>query len=59
MLLRYSFNHSDLAARLEQAVKLVLEKGWRTPDIYIEGDIKVGTTQMGDAVAKAFRGLAN
>jgi 3-isopropylmalate dehydrogenase len=44
---------------LEQAVKLVLEKGWRTPDIYIEGDIKVGTTQMGDAVAKAFRGLAN
>jgi 3-isopropylmalate dehydrogenase len=59
MLLRYSFDQSELAVRLEQAVKTVLEKGWRTLDIYTEGDIKVGTTQMGDGVAMALQELAN
>jgi 3-isopropylmalate dehydrogenase len=59
MLLRYSFNQPELASRLEQAVKTVLGKGWRTPDIYNEGDIKVGTEQMGDGVAKALNELVN
>lgn len=59
MLLRYSFDQPDLAAKLEQAVEAVLKKGWRTPDIYIEGDTRVGTKQMGDAVAKALIDLAN
>ncbi len=53
MMLRFSLNQPDAAARIEQAVKTVLSQGLRTPDIYSEGTTKVGTAQMGDAVVKA------
>ncbi|HEX9628207.1 MAG TPA: 3-isopropylmalate dehydrogenase [Acidiferrobacterales bacterium] len=53
MMLRYSLGEPDLAARIEQAVSRVLDQGLRTGDIYTEGTRKVGTREMGDAVAAA------
>jgi 3-isopropylmalate dehydrogenase len=50
MMLRYSFNLENLANAIEKAVELTLQKGYRTPDIYSEGCIKVGTEQMTDAI---------
>lgn len=56
MLLRYSLDRGDVATAIEQAVEKVLEDGLRTADIYTEGCRKVGTAEMGDAVAAALRG---
>ena len=53
MMLRFSLNQPEAAARIEKAVDAVLTQGLRTPDIYSEGMTKVGTAQMGDAVVKA------
>jgi 3-isopropylmalate dehydrogenase len=53
MMLRFSLNQPDAAARIEKAVDQVLSQGLRTPDIYSEGTIRVGTVEMGDAVVKA------
>ena len=53
MMLRFSLNQGEAAARIEAAVQKVLAQGLRTPDIYSEGTTKVGTAQMGDAVVKA------
>jgi 3-isopropylmalate dehydrogenase len=53
MLLRYSFNKSAQADRIERAVGTVLEKGIRTVDIHEPGLRQVGTREMGDAVIAA------
>jgi len=53
MLLRYTFNQEQAAGRIEHAVKAVLAQGLRTADIYTEGCRRVGTREMGDAVAAA------
>ena len=55
MMLRYSFNMQDAADAVEQAVEKVLNQGYRTGDIHqgTEGEIKVNTVQMGDAIVKA------
>ena len=53
MMLRFSLNQPEAAARIEKAVDQVLSQGLRTPDIYSEGTTQVGTAQMGDAVVKA------
>ena len=50
MMMRYSFNREDLAARIETAVKTVLAQGYRTADIYEDGTQKVSCSGMGDAV---------
>jgi 3-isopropylmalate dehydrogenase len=55
MMLRFSLNQEEGAARIERAVQSVLEQGLRTPDIYSEGTTKVGTVQMGDAVVAALQ----
>jgi len=47
MMLKYSLNEDDAAKELEQAVEAVLEKGYRTADIYQEGTKKVGCEEMG------------
>ncbi len=52
MMLRYSFDLDQEADSVEAAVKQVLAEGYRTGDIYSNGCIKVGTTQMGDEIAK-------
>ncbi len=53
MMLRYTLDEPDLADRVEKAVSSVLDQGLRTADIYSEGMIKVGTTEMGAAVIAA------
>jgi 3-isopropylmalate dehydrogenase len=53
MMLRYSLNKAEQADRIEQAVKKVLEQGYRTADIVTPGCQQVGTAAMGDAVVAA------
>ncbi|MCF6282298.1 MAG: 3-isopropylmalate dehydrogenase [Candidatus Polarisedimenticolaceae bacterium] len=55
MMLRYTLDESEMADRIEQAVNTVLDQGLRTPDIYSEGTIKVGTEEMGSAVIAALK----
>jgi 3-isopropylmalate dehydrogenase len=53
MMLRYSLKQPEAAARVEQAVTTVLREGLRTADIHSAGTRKVGTAEMGHAVAAA------
>ena len=53
MMLRYSFNFTEAADRIETAVKKVLASGLRTGDIAEAGTKTVGTIEMGDAVLAA------
>jgi 3-isopropylmalate dehydrogenase len=50
MALRYSFGLGETAGRIEAAIAAVLDKGYRTADIWSEGKTRVGTKAMGDAV---------
>ena len=53
MMLRYSLAAEEAAQAIEKAVGDVLDQGLRTADIYSEGNRKVSTEQMGDAVLAA------
>ncbi|MBI3794238.1 MAG: 3-isopropylmalate dehydrogenase [Nitrospinae bacterium] len=52
MMLELTFGNSKAAREIENAVGRVLEKGFRTADIYSEGTAKVTTTQMGELIIK-------
>lgn len=52
MMMRYSFGLDEAAIDIENAVKSVLKTGYRTQDISSQGTQLVGTTQMGDLIAK-------
>ncbi len=53
MMLRYSFDLEEYALRIERAVREVLRRGLRTADILEAGTRRVGTEEMGQAVAEA------
>jgi 3-isopropylmalate dehydrogenase len=53
MMLRYTFAQESAALRIENAVRKVLQQGYRTADIHEPGMQKVGTRAMGDAVLAA------
>ena len=53
LLLRYSFGMEEAAAIVEKSVRHVLAEGYRTADIAEPGSRRVGTEEMGDAVAAA------
>jgi 3-isopropylmalate dehydrogenase len=55
MMLRFSLNQPEAAARIEAAVQAVLSQGLRTGDIWSEGTKKVGTREMGEAVVAALK----
>ena len=55
MLLRHSFGREAEAARIERAVRAVLAEGYRTADILQPGTKRLGTIEMGEAVAAALR----
>ncbi|WP_020180870.1 3-isopropylmalate dehydrogenase [Methylopila sp. M107] len=57
MALKYSLGKPDLADLLDKAISQTLEDGFRTGDIWSEGFRKVGTAEMGDAVAERFEAL--
>ena len=50
MMLRYSFNLEREAKNIEDAVTKVLNKGYRTADIYNKKGTIVGTKEMGDLI---------
>jgi 3-isopropylmalate dehydrogenase len=51
MMLRYSFGLAKEAQAIEMAVDEVLNEGYRTYDIMAEGNIKLGTKEMGELIA--------
>uniref|UniRef100_A0A7S2V5A5 3-isopropylmalate dehydrogenase n=1 Tax=Fibrocapsa japonica TaxID=94617 RepID=A0A7S2V5A5_9STRA len=55
MMLRYDLARPEAADLIENAVSSVLDKGFRTPDIYEGGEEQtlIGCKQMGEEVAKA------
>lgn len=55
MMLRYSLDMEAEARAIEDAVKLVLQQGYRTGDIWSEGCRKVSCSEMGDAVVAALK----
>ncbi len=52
MMLRYSFDLDKEADAIDNAVKKVLNEGYRTGDIYSEGTTKVNCSKMGDLIAE-------
>ena len=58
MLLRYSFDMSDDADLIDQAVQNILDSGLRTADIMEEGKAKVSTSVMGEAIVNELDKLA-
>ena len=50
MMLRFSFDLTEEADRIDNAVQAVLSKGIRTGDIWSDGLRRVSTSEMGDAV---------
>jgi len=55
MMLRYSMALEAEAQAVEKAVLDALVAGYRTYDIMEEGKTRVGTREMGDAIAKAIK----
>jgi len=53
MMLRYSLNQTSLADKINAAVNVVLDQGYRTKDISAGGDTIVGTEAMGDLIVDA------
>ncbi|MFN3594838.1 MAG: 3-isopropylmalate dehydrogenase [Thiobacillaceae bacterium] len=53
MMFKYTFDDPATAERIENAVKTVIARGWRTADIWTEGCERVSCSQMGDAVVAA------
>jgi len=51
-MLRYSFGLYREAEEIEEAIRHVLEEGYRTPDIMAPGKTEVGTREMGELVIK-------
>ena len=55
MMFKYSFDRADVSARIEAAVKAVLEAGHRTGDIAMPGEAVIGTREMGEAFLLAMK----
>jgi 3-isopropylmalate dehydrogenase len=53
MMLKYSLGQPQLAEKIERAVVQVLDQGLRTADIHTPNTRRVGTEEMGTAVAAA------
>ena len=55
MMLRYSLNQTSRADKINAAVNVVLDHGYRTKDISAAGDTIVGTEAMGDLIVDAIK----
>lgn len=51
MMLKFSFDQDEASQKIEDAVKAVLEEGYRTGDIMSPGLKRIGTREMGDLIA--------
>ena len=50
MMLRYSLDMDKEAADIENAVDKVLDEGYRTTDLYVDGTKKVTCSEMGELI---------
>jgi 3-isopropylmalate dehydrogenase len=55
MMLRYALGEPAAADAIDNAVKVVIERGLRTGDIYSEGSKRVGTQEMGVAIVEGLK----
>ena len=55
MMFTYSFDMPEVEKAIDDAVKEVLAKGYRTKDIYSEGTKLVSTEEMGDLIAEEIK----
>jgi 3-isopropylmalate dehydrogenase len=55
MMLKYSFNMDKAADEIDQAIRNVLEKGYRTADIYEEGMKKAGCREIGRLIIEEIK----
>ena len=53
MMLRFALGENEAALAIERAVQQVIESGLRTGDIWSEGTRRIGTAEMGQAIAAA------
>ena len=53
MMLRYTFGLGKDADAVENAVKAVLDQGYRTPDLFAGEGTLIGTAEMGRRIAEA------
>ena len=53
MMLRYALGQPGAADAIDSAVRTVIDAGLRTGDIWSEGTKRVGTREMGEAIAAA------
>jgi 3-isopropylmalate dehydrogenase len=58
MMLRYSFDMSEQADMVDQAVRSALQRGVRTTDIMQPNTARVSTTVMGDTLLRELDKLA-
>ena len=56
MMLKYSFKNNEAYELIFNAVKSVLKDGYRTKDIFNDGDRLVSTAQMGELIVSKMRG---
>lgn len=59
LMLRYTLAMRDEANLVEKAVAEVLKEGFRTQDIYAEGNRLVGTDEMGSMISAKLEQLVN
>lgn len=52
MMFKYSFNDEKVYAAINSSVKNVLDKGYRTKDVYQDGKTLLGTKEMGEKLCK-------
>jgi 3-isopropylmalate dehydrogenase len=55
MMLKYSFNMDEAADEIDQAIRNVLEKGYRTADIYEKGMKKAGCREIGRLIIEEIK----
>ncbi|HCZ05965.1 MAG: 3-isopropylmalate dehydrogenase [Thermotogota bacterium] len=57
MMLEHSFHMTETARKIEKAVEIVIDKGYRTRDIAGSSHQIISTSQMGDAICQTLTSL--
>ena len=55
MMFKYSFENEMISNLINKSVNIVLDKGYRTNDIFSEGSSLLSTSEMGDAVLEELK----
>jgi len=57
MMLKYSLNMDYIAEDIDKAVRITLDNGYRTADIYEDGTKKIGCKEMGELIKKELESM--